>query len=52
MGSVNDTTDHWWAVAMTPLTKYDTADQWASKFEMCWLLLKGISIKKKSYIGN
>jgi hypothetical protein len=39
---------------MTPLTsgqltKYDTADQWASKFDMRWLLLKGISIKNNTY---
>jgi hypothetical protein len=31
---------------MTPLTKLDTADQWASKFDMRWLILKGMSIKK------
>jgi hypothetical protein len=46
VGGVNDTADHWWAVAMTPLTKYDTADQCALKFEIRWLLLKEISIKK------
>jgi hypothetical protein len=34
---------------MTPLTKYDTAG--ASKFDVFWLLLKEISIKK-SCIGK
>jgi hypothetical protein len=40
---VNDTADQWWAVSMTLLTKYDTAYQWASKFDMRWMLLKRIS---------
>jgi hypothetical protein len=35
---------------MTPLTKYATADQGDPKFTVLWLLLKRISIKKKSYI--
>jgi hypothetical protein len=26
VGSVNDTTDRWWVVSMTPLTKIDTVD--------------------------
>jgi hypothetical protein len=41
----------WSAVSMKPWTKYDTADQWASMFDLLWLLLKGIS-KIKSYIGK
>jgi hypothetical protein len=52
VGSVHDTGDQWWAVSMTLLTKYDTANQGASKFDVLWLLLKGISIKKKPVIGN
>jgi hypothetical protein len=42
VGGVNDTSE------------YDTADLGASKFDVLWLLLKGIpvSIKKKSYIGK
>jgi hypothetical protein len=62
VGGVNGTTDRWWAVSMTPLTsrgrcpftlptKYDTAGQLASKFDMLWLILKGISIKN-SHIGK
>jgi hypothetical protein len=39
------------AVSMTPLTKIDTSDQGTSKFNMLWLLLKGIPIEK-SYIGK
>jgi hypothetical protein len=49
-GGANDTADQWCAVAMTPLTKYVTADQGASKFEFR-LLLEGIFIKK-SYMGK
>jgi hypothetical protein len=48
---IHDTADQWLMVSMTPLTKYDTADQWASKFDRLWLLLKGISVKK-SDIGK
>jgi hypothetical protein len=46
VGGVNDTADQWWAVSVTPLTKYDTTGQWASKLDMLWLLLRGIPIKK------
>jgi hypothetical protein len=40
-------------VSIAQLTKYayDTPDQRASKFDMLWLLFKGISIKK-SYISK
>jgi hypothetical protein len=47
MGGVNGTANQWWVVSVTPLTKYDTSDQWASKPDKRWLLLMGISIKKK-----
>jgi hypothetical protein len=34
--------------AMTPLTKYDTIpDQGASKFDMLWLILRGMNIHEK-----
>jgi hypothetical protein len=46
VGSINDIADKRYAVSMTPLTKYDTNDQWASKFDMLWLFLKEISILK------
>jgi hypothetical protein len=45
VGGGNDTADKWWAVSMTPLTKYGTADQGYPKFNVLWLLLKWISKK-------
>jgi hypothetical protein len=51
VGGVNDSADWWWALAMTPLTRIDTADQATSKLSVLWLLLKGIPIEK-SYIGK
>jgi hypothetical protein len=43
---VNDTADFLMAVSMKLLIEYDTADHWTSKFDLLWLLLNGISIKK------
>jgi hypothetical protein len=46
VGGVNDTADQWLAVSLTPLTKYDTDDQGASKFDVLLQLLMGISLQK------
>jgi hypothetical protein len=51
LSGINFTADLLWVVSETPLAKYDTVDNWTSKFYISWLLLKRISINK-SYIDK
>jgi hypothetical protein len=51
LSCVNDTAKAAWAVSMTPLRQYDTAQAGDLEFERLWPPLKGISIQK-NYKGK